>query len=109
VFKRYLPSLLKRVKCKVFFPSLSMPAATKQKTIGKVVHYYDQLGVAIVELRSIVKTGDTVLFRRGEQEFTQTVGSLQVDHKDFDKAKKGMIVGIKVDEPVKEGAVMLAA
>jgi len=79
----------------------------KVKPIGKVVHFYDKLGVAIVELGATLKVGDTVKFQRGEQEFEQVVGSLQIEHKDVESAKKGKVVGLKVDEPVKEGTLML--
>lgn len=86
-----------------------MPVEAPPKSIGKVVHYYDKIGVAIVELTATLHVGDTVLFQRGEQEFTQEVGSLQIDHEGVKKAKKGQVVGLKVDEPVKEGALVLPA
>lgn len=82
---------------------------SKLKVLGKVVHYYDKLGVAIVELAAPLSVGDTVLFRRGEQELLQTVDSLQIEHDSVQKAKKGQVVGLKVDEPMKEGAIMLPA
>jgi len=81
-----------------------MPAATKQKPIGKVVHYYDKIGVAIVELKKPLKVGDSVKFHRGDSEFSQIVSSMQVEHENVKKAKKGDAIGVKVDEPVKEGA-----
>ncbi len=86
-----------------------MVTATKAKPLGKVIHYYDKIGVAIVELSKAVKVGDTVTFQRGDQEFTQAIASMQVDHADVAKAKKGDVIGMKVDEEVKEGAVMTAA
>ena len=74
------------------------------KPIGKVVHYYDKLGVAIVDLGSGgLKVGSEVKFKRGEEEFTQKVGSLQVEHESVDSVKKGDSFGLKVDKPVKVG------
>lgn len=74
------------------------------KLIGKVVHYYDKLGVAIVDLASGgIKAGDEVKFKRGDEEFTQKIESLQVDHKEVDSVKKGDSFGLKVDKPTKVG------
>jgi len=74
------------------------------KLIGKVVHYYDKLGVAIVELESgEIKVGDELKFKRGDGEFTQKIDSLQVDHKMVELVKKGDSFGLKVDQPTKVG------
>ena len=74
------------------------------KPIGKVVHFYDKLGVAIIDLSSGgIKVGDELKLKRGEEEFTQKVESLQVDHKVVDSVKKGDSFGVKVDKPTKVG------
>jgi len=101
-----------RVPCKVAFtPSRMAPTASakKVKKLGKVVHYYDRIGVAIVELAAPLKVGKTVCFKHGEEEAVQEVMSLQIDHQDVASAKKGQVVGMKVDTPVKEGALVVAA
>lgn len=74
--------------------------------LGKVVHYYDNAGVAIVELSGKLVVGDTVKFKRGEDEFEQQITSMQIDHKEIESAKKGDAVGIKVDQRTKEGATV---
>ncbi|OGZ39397.1 MAG: hypothetical protein A3E90_02730 [Candidatus Portnoybacteria bacterium RIFCSPHIGHO2_12_FULL_40_11] len=74
------------------------------KPIGKVVHFYDKLGVAIVDLSSGgIKVGQEIKFKRGDDEFTQKVESLQVDHESVDAVKKGDSFGLKVDKPTKPG------
>ncbi len=74
------------------------------KPIGKVVHFYDKLGVAIVDLRSGgIKVGQEIKFKRGDNEFAQKVESLQVDHQSVDAVKKGDSFGLKVDKPTKPG------
>lgn len=74
------------------------------KPVGKVVHYYDKLGVAIVDLKSGgLKVGDEVKFKRGEEEFSQKVVSLQVEHQEVEAVKKGDSFGLKVDKPTKPG------
>ena len=74
--------------------------------VGKVVHYYDKVGVAIVELSEKLAVGDTVKLKRGEDEFEQEVTSMQIEHESVESAKKGDAVGIKVDQKTKEGAVV---
>ncbi|MBU0458038.1 hypothetical protein KJ652_05880 [Patescibacteria group bacterium] len=81
---------------------------TKVKPIGKVIHFYDKIGVAIVELSKAVKVGDAVTFQRGDQEFSQVIDSMEVEHKSVEKAKKGEVIGMKVSESAKEGTVMVA-
>lgn len=73
--------------------------------VGKVIHFYDKLSVAIVELDNTLTVGDKVKFvRGGEDLFEQVVESIQVEHNKLDTAKKGDVVGLKTNEVVKEGA-----
>ncbi len=73
--------------------------------VGKVTHYYDKIGVAIIELLADLAVGDRIKFTRGGEDlFEQVVESMQVEHNKIQSAKKGDIVGLKVDQPVKEGA-----
>lgn len=69
--------------------------------IGKVVHFYDKILVAVVNLTAPLKTGDTIKFKHGDDEFTQTVESMQVDHQPVESVKKGDEVAIKVNQPIK--------
>lgn len=72
--------------------------------IGKVSHYYDKIGVAIVDLTSTLSVGEKVKFSRGgEDMYEQTIESIQIEHKKVDSAKSGDVVGLKVDETLKEG------
>ena len=74
------------------------------KKIGAVTHYYGNIGVAIVALAGKLSKGDKVKFENGKNEFEQTVESMQIEHKEIDSAKKGEVIGMKVDEKVSEGA-----
>lgn len=76
------------------------------KEVGKVTHYYDKAGVAIVKLTAAVAVGGTLKFKRGEAEFEQPLNSMQIEHAPVAKAKKGDSVGIKMDQAVKEGTVV---
>ncbi|MBI2454161.1 MAG: hypothetical protein HYV54_01120 [Parcubacteria group bacterium] len=77
------------------------------KPIGKVTHYYDKLGVAIVELTGTLKVGDKIKIEGGKNEFDQTVEEMQVDHKPVTVAESGDVVGLKVAGKVREGALVL--
>ena len=75
----------------------------KEKQIGQVTHYFDNLGVAVLQLSGKLKVGDKIKISGGEGEFEQVVDSMQVDRESIDKAKKGDDVGLKVSEKVRPG------
>jgi hypothetical protein len=83
--------------------------AKKPKGIGRVIHFYDRIGVAIVELASPMKVGDFICIKRGEQELLQAVSSIQIEHLGVSGAKKGDVVGLKVTKAVHEGSLVLPA
>lgn len=73
--------------------------------IGQVSHYYDKIGVAVLELTDSLSVGDKIKFiRGGEDLFEQEVTSMQVEHEQVQEAKKGDAVGLKTDQEVKDGA-----
>jgi len=72
--------------------------------VGKVVHYYDKIGVAVVDLDKKLTVGDRIKFvRRGTDLFEQEVSSMEFEHRKIDSAKKGESVGMRVDQKVKKG------
>lgn len=73
------------------------------KEIGKVIHYFDKAMVAVIRLTDDLKAGDAVKFVHGDQEFTQTVGSIEVEHQKIDSGKAGDEVAVKVEQRAKEG------
>lgn len=75
-----------------------------EKEIGKVVHYFDKLGVAVVKLTGSISVGDAVKVKKGESEFTDIVESMQVEHEPVTSAQAGQEVAIKISQKTKEGA-----
>lgn len=72
--------------------------------VGHITHFYDKIGVAIVELDNTLSLGDKIKFvHDGEDLFTQVVESIQVEHEKRDSAGRGEVVGLKVNEEVKAG------
>ncbi|PJE65428.1 hypothetical protein COU91_01640 [Candidatus Saccharibacteria bacterium CG10_big_fil_rev_8_21_14_0_10_47_8] len=82
-----------------------------QKALGKVTHYYDHLSVAVIKLSkgAALKKGDKVQFKGNNTDFTQTVVSLQLDHKDVDSVKADDDFGLRVDQKVHEGNQVYSA
>lgn len=80
----------------------------EEKPIGKVIHYYNNISVAIVKLEKKLSVGKTVKFVKGDNVFEQTVESMEIKHGKLTEAKPGDEVGIKVDQTAKEGALMYA-
>lgn len=71
--------------------------------VGKISHYYSQIGVGIVKMEGAVNVGDKIKIKGHSTEFDQTVDSIQIDHKEVESAKKGDVVGMKVNDKVREG------
>lgn len=72
--------------------------------VGRVTHYYDKLGVAIIELDGELSVGDEIKFAKGGEDFfKQKVESIQVEYEKRDTAGKGDVIGLKTNEVVKEG------
>ena len=77
-----------------------------EKEIGIVTHWYDKVGVAVVKLSSALKKGDTIKVKRGENEFEDSVTSMQINYKDVDSGEKGDEVALKLSDKAKEGALV---
>lgn len=73
--------------------------------VGTVSHYYDKIGVCVVDLMATLSVGDKIKFvRGGEDLFEEEVQSIQIEHTKVDSADAGTKIGLKVDKEVKEGA-----
>lgn len=76
------------------------------KKLGKVIHWYDKISVAVIKLSAPLKKGDSIKVKRGEEEFEDTITSMQIDYKDVNSGKKGNEVAIKLSQKTKEGAII---
>jgi putative protease len=74
------------------------------KLVGKVIHFFSNIGVAVIKLSDKLAVGDTIRIIGGENtDFNQLVESMEVERKKITAAKKGDEVGLKVSEKVREG------
>jgi len=75
----------------------------EEKKIGEVSHYFGKISVAAIKLAGELKVGDTIHIKGHTTDFEQLVDSIQIEHQNIQKAKKGDDIGIKVKEHVREG------
>lgn len=71
-----------------------------EKQIGIVSDYFKQVKAAAIKLSSALKIGDQIRIKGGEKDIEMTVGSMQINRKPVQAAKKGDEVGILVPEDV---------
>ena len=69
--------------------------------VGRVAHFYDKIGVAVIELSDTLKQGDKISIEGQDGGFEQAVDSMQIEHEQVMEAKKGQAIGMKVAQPVK--------
>lgn len=74
-----------------------------EKQIGQVTHYYNRIGVAVLELNEGLKVGDTIHIVGHTTDFTQRVESLEVDHRKLQSVGAGADVALKVADRVRQG------
>lgn len=79
-----------------------MVEGEEKKLVGKVSHYYGKIGVAVVEVEDEINVGDTISIEGVVTNLRQTVDSMEIEHKQIKKAKKGDSIGLKVPEKVRE-------
>ena len=90
----------------VFTPVAPQPVPQEER-LGVVTHYYTHLGVAIVRLETgVVHQGDAVRFRGHTSDFTQTVGSIEVNHMHINEVRAPQSFGMKVKEHARENDVV---
>lgn len=75
--------------------------------IGVVTHFYDKIGVAVIELSGNLKVGEKVRIKGKATDFEQEINSIQIEKQPIAEAKAGQSVGIKVNEPAKVGDFIL--
>ena len=70
--------------------------------IGRITHFFSKISVAVIELKKPLKVGDTIAVKGPTTDFEQPVDSMQIEHKDVQKAEAGQSIGLKVAQRVRE-------
>ena len=69
--------------------------------IGRVTHYYNHLSVAVLSLYDSLKLGDRIHILGHITDFSQRIGSMEVEHHTVVWVRPGEEVAVKVAEPVR--------
>lgn len=75
----------------------------KEQQIGEVTHVFSKISVAVIKFSKPVSVGDKIHIKGHSDDFSQTIESMQIDHEQVQKAKKGEEAGMKVEGKVHEG------
>jgi len=75
----------------------------EKKLVGRVTHYYNKIGVAVVELEDTLRIGDEISIEGKTTNLRQKVESMQIEHQPIQEAKAGDSIGLKVVDRVREG------
>jgi len=70
--------------------------------VGRITHFFSKISVAVIELRKPLKVGDTIVVKGPTTDFEQPVESMQIEHKDVQKAEAGQSIGLKVAQRARE-------
>jgi phage terminase small subunit len=74
--------------------------------IGRITHFFPKISVAVIELEKALEVGDTIAVKGPTTDFEQKVDSMQIEHKNVEKAEAGQSIGLKVAERVRETDVV---
>lgn len=78
-----------------------------EEEIGKVKHFFSKVSAAGIEITSgSLSIGETIHIKGHTTDLTQTIGSMQVDNEPVDTAKTGDLVGIRMDDMVRENDIV---
>lgn len=70
--------------------------------VGRITHFFSKIDVAVIELKAALSVGDTIAIKGPTTDFEQPVDSMQIEHKNVQKAEPGQSIGLKVMQRVRE-------
>jgi len=104
VVKKVSKKPVKKTAKKVLTPVAKPRKADAGKQIGRILHYFDRISVAVVELNGELIVGDAIRIIGGEEtDFKQVVDSMELEHEKISKAKKGQAIGVELKGKAREG------
>ncbi len=76
---------------------------TEGELVGKVIHVYDRIGVAVLRLQQDLNVGDRVHFLGRNTDFEQEITSMEVEHQKVEKGAAGSEVAVKIKQRARSG------
>lgn len=74
--------------------------------VGRILHFFSKIGVAIVELTTPLAVGEHILVKGPTTDFEQTVESMQIEHRSVQMAEAGQSIGLKLAQHAREKDVI---
>jgi hypothetical protein len=79
------------------------PAEGDKQLVGKVSHYFTNIGVAVIELEASLTVGENISIEGTTTNLAMPVQSMQINRREVRTASKGDSVGLKVRDKVRGG------
>jgi len=74
-----------------------------EEEVGVIVTFFAKSSVAALKVtKGSIKKGDTLKYKGHTTDFTEDVKSMEIDNQPVDEATVGDVIGIKVEERVRE-------
>jgi len=70
--------------------------------VGRITHFFSKISVVVVEVTAPLAVGDHILIKGPSTDFEQVVESMQIEHKNIQRAEAGQSIGLKVIQPARE-------
>lgn len=67
-----------------------------ERKVGQISHYFNEIGVAGIEVTGKIQVGDVVHVTGHTSDFTQTVDSIEIEHEHVEEAGAGDSIGVKL-------------
>ncbi|MFH1359419.1 MAG: hypothetical protein ABIJ41_00085 [Candidatus Omnitrophota bacterium] len=85
-------------------PRISQKAKSEGLLIGEITHYFSKIEVCVIKMTNgQMALGDRIKIQGSTSDFIQKVTSLQIENSDVRLARKGQLVGMKVNSKCREG------
>jgi len=99
--KRHKPARRKEAR-KAIVSAKAIDSSLVQ--VGVITHYFGRIKVCVVKLtQGTILIGDKLTILGAKTKFVQKVWSMQIESEDVKVAKKGQLIGLKVDKIVAVG------
>src|SRR3989344_668642 len=64
--------------------------AGSKNLVGTITHFFDNISVAVIDVKKPISVGDTISIQRPKTNYKQPIKSMQIEHTTIKTAKRGM-------------------
>jgi len=73
-----------------------------EEKVGTVIKYFSKISVAAIRMEGSLSVDDTIHIQGHTTDFSQKVGSMQIENENVEHAGPGDDIGIQVQDRVRE-------